>query len=251
MPPAERDSCATGKTWLKAELHSHCNRDPVDYQLCAHSPEELILEASRLGYHVVAITCHDLDVWSSDLAEFAKNKGVILIPGMEVTTEEGKHVLVYNFGTSADNLNSFAKIRMRSRSDTLVVAPHAFFPNRTSLGPLLERHIDIVDAIEHCGFFSRKLDFNERAIMMARDFGKPMLGASDVHHLWQLGKTYTLVYAAPTLCDIVAAIKEGRVQVRVEPLSNREIARWWITLVARKRFFFTKPRRGAGRLGGA
>ena len=58
------NSAKSGERWLKAELHAHCSLDPHDYRMCAHSPEELIREAARLSYEVLAITCHDLDVWS-------------------------------------------------------------------------------------------------------------------------------------------------------------------------------------------
>src|SRR5438034_9753359 len=71
------------KRWLKAELHSHCSLDPMDYRVCEHSPEGLIKEAARLGYEVLAITCHNLDVWNEDLSEYARSLGITLLPGME------------------------------------------------------------------------------------------------------------------------------------------------------------------------
>src|SRR5262249_57990770 len=127
-----------GKRWLKAEMHSHCSLDPDDYRMCAHSPEQLISEAARLGYDVLAITCHNLDVWSQGLSEYAASLGIMLVPGMEVSTEGGRHTLVYNFRTGAENLNTLEKIRGRSRPDTLVVAAHPYFPGQVCLGSLLE-----------------------------------------------------------------------------------------------------------------
>src|SRR5213083_2399187 len=101
----------SGKRWLKAELHSHCSLDPVDYRLCDHSPEDLIEQAARLCYEILAITCHNLDIWGRDLADYARSLGVVLIPGMEVSTEGACHTLVYNFHTGAENLNTLSKIR--------------------------------------------------------------------------------------------------------------------------------------------
>src|SRR5262245_53946871 len=114
----------SGKRWLKAELHAHCSLDPDDYKICRHSPDELIERAASLAYDVLAITCHNLDIWTQELSDYAASLGVTLIPGMEVSTEGRRHTLVYNFRTGCENLNTLDKIRGRSRQDTLVIAAH-------------------------------------------------------------------------------------------------------------------------------
>ena len=153
----------SGKRWLKAELHSHCSLDPTDYRICGHTPEQLIKRAAELGYEILAFTCHNKDIWTHNLSEYARNLGITLIPGMEVTTERTRHVLVYNFHTDSENLNSLKKIRERSREDTLVIAPHAYFPGLVCLGRLLEQNLDMFDAIECSGFQIRNLNFNRRS----------------------------------------------------------------------------------------
>ena len=77
--------------WLKAELHAHCSLDPTDCRICPHSPEELIGRAAELGYRVLAITCHNLDIWTPGLAEYARARGIVLLPGMEVAAEGTPH----------------------------------------------------------------------------------------------------------------------------------------------------------------
>ena len=118
------------KRWLKAELHAHCGLDPDDSRFCRYTPEQLISRAAALGYEILAITCHNMDIWTETLAEYADTLGIRLIPGMEVTAEKTRHVLVYNFRTCPEDLDTLKKIRARSRKDTLVIAPHAFFPER-------------------------------------------------------------------------------------------------------------------------
>lgn len=222
--------------WLKAELHSHCSLDPVDYKLCHYSPEDLIAKAAGLGYEVLAITCHDLDIWTSELSEYAESLGVTLIPGMEVTTEGLKHTLVYNFRTDPENLDTLGKIRTLSREDTLVIAPHPYFPTANCLKGLLDQNINLFDAIEVSGFFAPGLDFNRRSKMIAEVRNKPLVGNGDVHYLWQLGRTFTWIYAAPKLYSVIDAIKHGRVRVESSALSYREIAEWWATALWRKIF---------------
>ncbi len=213
--------------WLKAELHSHCRLDPYDYRICAYSPEGLIAEAARLGYQVLAITCHDLDIWNRELADYADSMGITLVPGMEVTVEHRFHTLVYNFHKSSKSLDTFDKIRACRRDDTLVVAPHPYFPATTCLRNRLEPNIDIYDAVERSGFYLPWADFNKPASNRATRRGKPMVGNGDVHFLWQLGKTFTWIFAEPNVASILDAVRSGRVRVETQPLAPGEVVRWW------------------------
>ena len=217
------------KRWLKAELHAHCSLDPVDYKICGFTPEELIATAAKQGYEILAITCHDIDIWTEDLSVYARNLGITLIPGMEITTEWRHHVLVYNFPTGSENLNTLNKIHERSTEDTLVMAPHPFFPGSACLGELLERNLHIFDAIEYSGFLIRGVDFNRKSIKLADKTGKPLVACADVHYLWQLGRTVAWIYADPNVRSILNSIKQGLVRIQVSPLSWFEVARWWAT----------------------
>jgi predicted metal-dependent phosphoesterase TrpH len=219
----------SGERWLKAELHSHCSLDPFDYRICSHSPEQLIYEASRQGYDVLSITCHDLDVWSEELSEYAESLGVTLIPGMEVNTEGRRHTLVYNFRTGAANLDTLAKIRARKSQDTLVIAPHPYFPGRVCLRGVLDDNLHVFDAVELSGFFAPGLDFNRRARRVCAEKRMPLVGNGDVHYLWQLGRTFTWIYAAPEISSIVSAVKQGKVRTESAALSYSDVARWWGT----------------------
>ncbi len=213
---------------MKAELHSHCSLDPIDYSICQHTPEELISNAAKLGYEILAITCHDTDIWNTDLSDFAKSLGITLIPGMEVTTELTRHVLVYNFHADAEDLNTLEKIRALSREDTLVIAPHPFYPGSSCLKTLLEGNLDLFDAIEFSGFYIRgSLDFNRRSEALAAMGKKPIVGNGDVHHLWQLGKTFTWIYSEPDAQSILNAVKQGFVRVQKSPISWFRAAGWW------------------------
>lgn len=221
--------------WMKAELHAHCGLDPVDRRICPFSAQDLIKEAARLHYQVLAITCHDLDIWTRDLAEYAAGFGITLIPGMEVTAG-GKHVLVYNFGARAEHLRTWIQIRALSRPDTLVVAPHAYFPSWTCLGRDLETYIDVFDAIEVSGFRTAGIDFNRRARALAAAHRKPLVGNSDVHQLWQLGRTFTWIHARPDPESVIGAVKEGKVRVEESALSYVDAVRFWMTALMRAAF---------------
>ena len=224
------------KRWLKAELHTHCNLDPHDHRICDFSAERLITEAARLHYDVLAITCHNLDVWTGELSDYAYSQGITLIPGMEVTVDRSRHTLVYNFRMGCENLNTLAKIGRHSRSDTMVIAPHPFFPGLSCLRNSIEENIGLFDAIESSGFYLRGLDFNRRARALAQRYSKPLIGSGDVHYLWQLGKTFTWIYSEPGVPAVIRAVKQGSVLVESTPLSCLEAASWWASGLWRTAF---------------
>jgi predicted metal-dependent phosphoesterase TrpH len=53
----------------------------------------------------------------------------------------------------------------------------------------MERHLDVIDAVEVNAMYTRLLDFNRRAIAWARANGKPLVGNTDLHVLDQMGTT--------------------------------------------------------------
>jgi predicted metal-dependent phosphoesterase TrpH len=152
---------------------------------------------------------------------------------MEVTAEQSRHVLVYNFHTSPENLSTLDKIRERSHNETLVIAPHAYFPERTCLKNLLVENLDVFDAIEYSGFQVRGVNFNRRSTRLAAAAGKPLVGNGDIHFLWQLNRTFTWIYSEPDVRSILSAVKQGLVQVQQSPLSWIEAASWWATNIWR------------------
>lgn len=222
-------------------MHAHCNLDPKDYGFCEYSPKQLIDRSSELGYDILSITCHDADIWTDDLCSYARSLGIILIPGMEVTAEKTRHVLVYNFDKGAESLNTLEKIRRHRSSDTLVVAPHPFFPGHSCLRRKLLKNIEMFDAIEYSGFVVPGFNFNRLGTETAQKHGKTLLGFGDVHHLWQLGKTYTWVYAEPDAFSILAALRNGQVRLETSPISWAAAASWGMDRLWRAVFPANSP----------
>ena len=209
---------------LKTELHTHTSADPHDY--IPHSTTDLIDRAAALGYHALAITLHDCWFDVRGLADYARARGITLISGIERTIDR-KHVLLLNFDAAAERVNSFDELGRlrRAQPHGLVIAPHPFYPARCCLGGLLERHADLFDAVELNAFYISQVDyFNRSAVNWARRLGKPIVANADVHRLNQLGKTFSLVDAAPEPNAICAAIREGRVEIQTRPLSLLEAA---------------------------
>jgi predicted metal-dependent phosphoesterase TrpH len=211
---------------LKVELHSHTADDPLDR--IPHSTVQLINRAAALDYAALAVTLHDKQLDLSNVRDYAADRGIVLIPGIERTIQ-GKHVLLLNFQSGAEEVHSFRDLAALKRSQPggLVVAPHPYFPAPSCLWGLLEDHVDLFDAAEVNGMFTESVDFNAPTRRWARANGKPLVGNGDVHRLTQLGTTYSLV-DAPADADadaICAAIAAGRVEVVARPHSWRTVGR--------------------------
>ncbi len=208
---------------LKVELHTHTVDDPVDR--IPHTTLELIDHAVSLGYDALAVTLHERQLNLDRITGYAADRGLVLIPGVERTVE-GRHVLLLNFATGADEVRTFRDLaRFKAEQPGLVVAPHPYFPGSMCLGRDLERHAHLFDAVECNAMYARGVDFNRRAQRWARRHGKPLVGNCDVHRLWQLGPTYSLVDAPRDAGAICAAIAAGRVHVESRPMSWIDVAR--------------------------
>jgi predicted metal-dependent phosphoesterase TrpH len=202
---------------LKVELHTHTADDPVD--AIPYTTHQLIDHAVALGYDALAVTLHDRQMDLRHVTPYARERGLVLIPGVERTVDR-RHVLLLNYSSGADDVRSFGDLaRLKKRARGLVVAPHAYFPGSSCLRKDLERHADLFDAVERNAMFVRGLDFNRPAERFALRHGKPIVGNCDVHRLMQLGSTYSLIDAERDPDAICEAIREGRVRVESQPVS--------------------------------
>lgn len=207
---------------LKVDLHLHTAEDPRDH--IAHDALALIDRAAELGFGALAITLHDRQLWTRPIVDYARERGVTMLSGIERTVA-GRHVLLVNFPAGAEHVRTFDEIAaLKARCNGLVIAPHPFFPARSCVGPLLDRHVDLFDAVEWSYFWMRGADFNAAAARWARRHGKAMVGNSDLHDLRQLGRTYSLIDAEPGVDAICDAIRAGRVSLSTSPVPPLELA---------------------------
>lgn len=214
---------------IKVELHTHTADDPAD--LIPHTTVQLIDRAAALGYGAVAVTLHDRQLDLHRFEDFARERGVVLIQGIERTIR-GKHVLLLNFPSVAERVESLEDVAelKRQHPSGLVIAPHPFYPAATCLRGLMDPHADLFDAVELNYFFTHEIDFNKPAIAWAAKHAKPLVGNSDVHRLYQMGPTYSLVDAEPDANAICEAVRAGRVEARREPISMRQAAAYMTDL---------------------
>jgi predicted metal-dependent phosphoesterase TrpH len=211
------DSSAAKAPRLKVDFHTHTSDDPQD--TIDFSAEELIDRAAACRFDALTITNHDAVTFSRRLEDYAAGRGILLIPGVELTLSN-KHVVIVNPESGkVAAFKSLADLASIRNDETLVIAPHPYYPGSRCLGSKLQFHLDSFDAVEFSFFYSHFINPNKRAVETALASGKPLVGSSDCHNIWQVGYTYSLVEADKNIPSIIAAVKNGRVEVATTPLS--------------------------------
>lgn len=217
----------------------HAMGDPED-TFIKHTPEQLIDHAASYSFDVLAISCHGKVLFSKKLAEYARKKGILLIPGAEAWID-GKHVLIYNITQKElDRLKTFDDLRaFKKRKDILVIAPHPFYPMANCLHEKLIENIDVFDAIEISHLYQAFMNFNRKAIKVAKQYKKPLVALSDTHMLWMFGNNYTWVDSKKNVKSYFSAIRKGKVKPVHSPTLLPKFVRelFWIAGDNIKRMF--------------
>ncbi len=206
---------------LKVDLHLHTSHDLQEIVAGRKNlipPRELVDMAVEQKFDAIAISHHCVQYKSAELTEYANQKGILLIPGIE-TYIQRKHVLLINFSTMKHIL-TYQDLKRYKNDDVLVIAPHPFYGLSACLGKDLIRNIDCFDAIEYCHYYYKFFNPNRKALKIAQKYNLPVIGNSDAHRHFQFGTTYSYVYAEEkTIPAVISAIKQGKIEYVSHPIS--------------------------------
>ena len=205
VAPGEREPVLT------VELHTHSSlsydgRDP---------PELLVDQAEAVGLDGLAVTDHDEIDASLAAAELCAERGMLGIPGMEVTSAAG-HVLALGVTELVPAGLPFEETLDRIREQGgIAVIPHPFQESRSGvLANIDPDQLTLADAIEV--YNSRLLTgrANRQAERFARRHGMPMTAGSDAHISEMVGQAVTHIDTQEASVEaVLAAIREGRTTV--------------------------------------
>lgn len=214
---------------LKCQFHTHCQGDPCDN--IAYSAKQLIDKAKALNYDVLAITCHRKLIFNKDLEKYARKKGILLIPGIEFEINQ-KHILGINIDHEIEKVSTFEDLKnyRKTHPDCLIIAPHPFFPGKSSLKNDLIENIALFDAIEISFAYTTTKNYNKSAINLAKLHKKTLIATADCHILSFLNIGYYLVQGQKNPQSIVNAIKNNLIQNVTKPTSYLKIARFFLQL---------------------
>lgn len=203
---------------MRFDLHTHTR---VHSDCSKLTPEELVVRAKEIGLDGIVITEHDAQ-WSPEaIAELAERSGLVILTGMEVSTELG-HVLTYGLPGRVPGIYRAKGLREAAdEAGAILIQSHPLrLPvyvggeydgkNGHRMDDLLKRPIlQIVDSIEIYNG-GRPLAENSQAEELAEHLGFRGIGAGDAHSIDAIGTCVT-VFADPvrTLADLVRQLKAG------------------------------------------
>ena len=207
--------------YLKADFHTHSSDDPRDE--IAYSAESLIDAAAAKGIEVLALTCHGARIYDPYLAEYARHRGILLIPGIEANIN-GCHVLILNPDEEQARASTYEDLRRLGPRNAAIIAPHPFYPAGSAVQQDLIRNADVFHAVEISGFYFLGVNFNRKAERVARKLNLPLVGNSDTHVLPYVDNVHTRILAEPAIESVIEALRSGRVEVVAAPRPLRDVA---------------------------
>ena len=194
---------------LKTNLHFHTNEDSEDKSI-KYSFKQGIDIASKLGFEVIALTCRQKIIFSPEHENYAREKNILLISGVERLIEKS-HILILNAHKEAENINTFSQLKeyRLAHKESFIIAPHPYFIYK-SLNKKLEKYIELFDAIESSWFYSKVINLNKKAELIAFKYNLPLIATSDTHFIENLNKSYDLIEAEKNIASIFEAIKNKK-----------------------------------------
>lgn len=208
---------------LKTNLHFHSKEDPED--TIPYTLQEGIDEAARLNFDVLATTLHNKYGYTDEVARYAADRGVLLIPGIEKTIQ-GCHVVLLNCNRDAESIASFQDLgkyrHIHPECFVLAVHPYYFI---YSLNHRLEQYTNLFDGVEWSWYYSSwSCEANDKAASFARSHRLPFIATSDTHCLRYLNRSYAII-DTPTkdVSGVLAALKKGVFENVSHPSSLSDI----------------------------
>jgi hypothetical protein len=227
---------------LRIDLHVHSffSADGVS------RPEDLIAAARAAGLNGFAITDHNtcdaVDYMISHglmRADGLPVDGMLVIPGIEVTTADG-HLLCLGcvLPSSLKGMPSAEVCRLAQEAGGLAVAPHPYDLFRAGIR---ESVLDVLplDGLEVFNAATTLKRHNRKAYDYAQKRGLPMTAGSDAHHAGAVGVACTIVETDDfSVRGVLEALRRGT-ELEQQYLSTRQTIRktWnnWFRLRRKKR----------------
>jgi predicted metal-dependent phosphoesterase TrpH len=187
------------------DLHVHTNAS-VDSSI---SPKFLV--DSLYAHPIikgVAITDHNTVEGCKQVRELAKiYDDLLIIPGVEVTTQEGDIILLGIEEKPAALLPLESVVDFAKQRAALVLIPH---PYRVSgIGDAAEKIV--ADAVEVMNPWASPGQ-NKLAEQLAKTRGLPGVAGSDAHKPDELWVAFTEVDSEPDVANVLKSIRNGRVK---------------------------------------
>lgn len=211
-PPRRNLPASAGREWLACDFHSHTVHSDGGLEIVALAD----LATSR-GLDVLAVTDHNTVSHHAHLAAAGAHAGVVLLPGQEVTTDEG-HANVFGDVGWIDFRQPAETWRREAAARGALMSVNHPWAGDCSWRQALREPAPLVE-MWHSTWDRR----DPEPFDAWHDHGTIAIGGSDFHRHGQwvtLGEPTTWVEAEDRSVDaILAAMRDGRVAVSASPTS--------------------------------
>ena len=189
--------------YMLIDMHTHTSVYSTDSNLLPH---EALARAAERGIDGVILTEHDV-VWAAErAARLAEQVGIVVLPGVEVTTEIG-HVLVYGLASLVPRITD-AK-RLRALCDEHKALMYLAHPARDPGLRVPRAAMELFDGVEGLNGCDGPLQ-NQSASSRGRNRPLPPIGGSDSHALHEVGTAATEFEAdIRSVDDLMKALRSG------------------------------------------
>jgi predicted metal-dependent phosphoesterase TrpH len=199
---------------------------------CTNRVDDVLSTARARGLAGIAITDHECFDGAREAARKAVHHGLLVIPAMEVATEEGD--VIGLFLRAPIESRRFAEVTDEIRAQGGVVYyPHPFKRRREVPDHVVER-IDLLEVWNARGEAPGNPACNARAEALAARAGLARGAGSDAHFLWEIGRGAVELGEVHNLADVRARLLET---------GEREISRCETSLWAEVGSQFLKARK--------
>lgn len=228
----------TGSWPLKIDLHTHTPASS-DYRQKPVTAVDCVQAALNVGLDAIGVTDHNSAEWVDLVRTAAKGKGLVIFPGVEITTPAGHILAIYDPPTSKSTIDDLLSqvgisteergketamstdvesvLSAISKSGGIAIAAHA----NSSSGFLKEGKGQF--KIKVCnGPHLQALEFTSQADVEKFIGGqvpgypaKPCLQGSDAHLLSEIGRRYSYVTMdRPSIEGLRQALLDHQVRIR-------------------------------------
>ncbi|MGB9636819.1 MAG: PHP domain-containing protein [Thermoplasmata archaeon] len=199
---------------MKVDMHVH-----TMYSLDSDIEIKILMKAAKKFGFGVGIVDHNSIKGGIAAQKMAKEKGVVIVPGIEVSTKEG-HVIGYNLTENIPpGLSAVETVERIHGAGGFVVIPHPF--------RMVSGVGSIVKTLPCEGIEVQNSRNNASANQKARDIAelrkKGISAGSDAHSIAEVGSSYIVVNAESSE-DVLECILKGNVEIHGRSRGAKETA---------------------------